>query len=206
MSDRCCHNKAEDIKDLVESQAKILWTILIINMVMFFVESFYGVVAESTALIGDSLDMLGDALAYGSSIYVVRKGLSAKLKASEFKAYLMIGLGLAVLIRAVYRSVFQVLPEVGVMTIVGVIALFANIVCLVLLNRHKDDDINFTSVWICSRNDIIANSSVLVAAFLVFYFQSSWPDLVVGLGITVLFLNSAFGILRDVKRQRQSAC
>lgn len=202
MSKNCCQGKAEDLKGLAQSQAKVLWTVLIINLAMFFAEIFYGVISESTALIGDSLDMLGDALAYGSSIYVVNKGLSSKIKASQFKACLMIGLGVIVFLRAIYRSVFQVLPEIEIMTTVGVIALIANLICLWLLTRHKNDDINFTSVWICSRNDIIANSSVLVAAFLVFYFHSPWPDLIVGFGITVLFLRSAFGILKEAELLR----
>jgi Co/Zn/Cd efflux system component len=201
MSSQCCHNKAEDLKSLAQRQATVLWTVLLINAVMFFAEMFYGIISESTALIGDSLDMLGDALAYGSSIYVVNLGMSSKIRASQFKAYLMIGLGLVVSLRAIYRVAFQVIPEIEIMTLVGSIALVANLICLMLLTRHKDDDINFSSVWICSRNDIIANTSVLMAAGLVFFFSSPWPDLFVGFGITYLFLKSAIGILDDAKKQ-----
>lgn len=201
MSSSCCDNKAEDLKNLAQRQAKVLWAVLAINLTMFFAEMFYGIISESTALIGDSLDMLGDALAYGSSIYVVNLGLSSKIKASRFKAYLMIVLGIIVSIRAIYRVAYQVIPETEVMTIVGSIALVANLLCLFLLTKHKDDDINFSSVWVCSRNDIIANTSVLAAAGLVFYFNSSWPDLIVGFGITYLFLRSALGILEEAKKQ-----
>lgn len=197
MAESCCSNKEEDLKSLASRQAKVLWIVLTINFTMFLAEFLFGWISDSTALIGDSLDMLGDALAYGSSLYVVNRSLSAKIRASRFKAYLMIILGLTVFGRAIYRFLFQVVPEVEIMSILGIMALLANLICLVLLTRHKNDDINFTSVWICSRNDIVANVSVLLAAFLVFRLQSAWPDIVVGLGITLLFLRSAFGILKD---------
>lgn len=197
MADSCCTNKEQDLKSLASKQAKVLWIVLAINFVMFLAEFLFGWISDSTALIGDSLDMLGDALAYGSSLYVVKRSLSAKIVASRIKAYLMIILGLIVFARAVYHFLFQVVPEVEIMGLVGVIALIANLICLALLTRHKNDDINFTSVWICSRNDIIANFSVLIAAFMVYQLQSSWPDIIVGFGITLLFLRSAFGILKD---------
>lgn len=197
MADSCCANKEQDLKSLASRQAKVLWVVLLINFIMFLAEFLFGWISDSTALIGDSLDMLGDALAYGSSLYVVNRSLSAKISASRLKAYLMIILGLIVFSRAIYRFLFQVVPEAEIMSAVGIVALVANLICLVLLTRHKDDDINFTSVWICSRNDIVANVSVLIAAFLVFRLHSPWPDIIVGFGITLLFLRSAFGILRD---------
>jgi cation diffusion facilitator family transporter len=164
---------------------------------MFVTEFAVGIIADSTALLGDSLDMLGDSLAYGSSIYVVRKGIKEKRLASKFKAWLMILIGLSILGRAIYRVIYPNIPEFDLMSIMGVIALLANLICLFLLTKHKDDDINFKSVWICSRNDIVANSSVLIAAALIYLYKVQWPDLVVGLGITFLFLKSAIGILKE---------
>ncbi|MCH2535355.1 MAG: cation diffusion facilitator family transporter [Bdellovibrionales bacterium] len=197
MTDSCCANKEQDLKALASKQAMVLWVVLVINFVMFLAEFLFGWISDSTALIGDSIDMLGDAFTYGSSLYVVNRKLSAKILASRFKAYLMIVLGLIVFVRAIYRFLYQVIPEIEIMGIVGVVALLANLICLALLTRHKSDDINFASVWICSRNDIIANTSVLVAVFLVYQFEYSWPDIIVGLGITILFLRAAFGVLRD---------
>jgi len=204
MADSCCSNKETEMKGLASRQASVLWIVLIINAAMFFAEFLFGWISDSTALIGDSLDMLGDALAYGSSIYVVNRGLASKISASRFKAYLMIFLGLMVFSRAIYRFIFQVVPEVEIMAVVGLIALIANLVCLALLTRHKNDDINFASVWVCSRNDIIANTGVLFAAAFVYYFKASWPDLIIGLIITILFLRSALGILKEVQRQKLS--
>jgi len=202
MADSCCSEKINDLEVLASKQAKVLWIVLIINSVMFFAEFFLGWLSNSTALIGDSLDMLGDALAYGTSIYVVNRSLSHKIKASQFKAYLMVTLGIVVLSRAIYRFIYQVVPEFEIMAYTGLIALIANTTCLWLLSAHKNDDINFASVWVCSRNDIIANLGVLLAAALVFIFGSSWPDLLIGLVITILFLKSGLGILKSAKLQK----
>lgn len=199
MADSCCQKKGDDLKLLAKRQANVLWIVLGINLTMFFVEFAAGIYYQSLALTGDSLDMFGDALAYGSSLYVVSKGISAKARASQFKAVLMIVLGIAFGINAAYRVFFEANPNPTAMGIIGVIALGLNLVCLALLTRHKSDDINFTSVWLCSRNDIIANTSVLVAAGLVAITGTKWPDLIAGGAIAFLFLRSAFFILKESK-------
>jgi len=109
---------------------------------------------------------------------------------------------ISVLSRAIYRFIYQVVPEFEIMAYTGLIALIANTTCLWLLSAHKNDDINFASVCVCSRNDIIANLGVLLAAALVFIFGSSWPDLLIGLVITILFLKSGLGILKSAKLQK----
>ena len=205
MADHCCQKKSDDLKDLAKKQAKVLWTVLAINLVMFFAESISGFIAGSTALMGDSLDMLGDALAYGSSIYVIGTSIQAKAKASLFKASIMVALGLLILGQAIYKTFFLSTPDYEFMGIVGMVALIANVICLMLLTAHKDDDINFQSVWICSRNDIIANTSVILAGLAVYYVKSPWPDLLVGFGITLLFLKSAMGIFKDSFSQLEKA-
>lgn len=199
MGDTCCHNKTEDLKILAEKQVKVLWIVLLINLMMFLVEFGYGLYFESSALTGDSLDMLSDSIAYGSSIFVVGRTDLAKARASTLKAYLMIAMGLMVAGQAFYRLFFDAFPVPIGMGLVGVIALVANIICLFLLSRHRSDDINFSSVWICSRNDIIANISVLIAAGLVALSGTRWPDIIVGFGIAILFLKSAFFILNEVR-------
>jgi len=197
MGQSCCENKCESLQGLAEKQRKVLWTVLTINALMFFVEYFWGLYAHSQALMADSLDMLGDALAYASTLFVVGKSNVAKARSSQFKAWIMIVLGLSVLGKTFYSLYFGHKPLEFTMLLVAAIALLANSFCLWLLGKHKNDDINCRSVWICSRNDIISNSSVLVAAFLVNYFNSAWPDIVVGALIAFLFLKSAFGILHD---------
>jgi len=205
LAEACCQKKSEDLKHLAKKQARVLWFVLIINLVMFFVEFSSGIRFESLALTGDSLDMLGDAIAYGSSLFVIGGTITAKARASALKAYLMMALGLFVAGRAVYRVFFEAFPSATAMSVVGVLALVANIICLLLLSRHKNDDINFSSVWICSRNDIIANTSVLLAAGAVVLTGTRWPDLIVGLGIAVLFLKSALFVLSEARKSVQAA-
>jgi cation diffusion facilitator family transporter len=197
MGESCCQNKCDSLKSLADKQRKVLWIVLAINGFMFFVEYFWGLYAHSQALMADSLDMLGDAFAYASTLYVVGMSNYAKARSSQFKAWIMIALGLSVFAKTIYSFYYGHQPLSVTMFVVAFIALIANAFCLWLLTKHKNDDINFKSVWICSRNDIISNSSVLIAAFFVSYLNTAWPDIVVGLLIAFLFLKSAVNILSD---------
>lgn len=195
----CCENKSAELDQLHGRQLGVLKIVLGINLLMFFVEIISGIIAHSTALSADSLDMLGDAAVYGFSIYAIHKGALWKLKAARLKGYIMALFGIGVLVEALRRSINGIVPVAETMGVIGSLALAANLVCLFLLWRHRSDDINMRSTWTCSRNDIIANSSVLVASLLVKLTHSATPDLVVGGSIAALFLASAFGVLRDAR-------
>lgn len=197
----CCQNKSCDLEQMNKSQAKVLWIVLAINAVMFVVEFGGGIYSRSLALSGDSLDMLGDAIAYGSSIYVINKGRRAKALSASFKGFIMVASAFAVLGQAIYKLLSPTTPEVPVMSALTLLALVANITCLALLTRFKNTDLNMSSVWLCSRNDLIANTSVLAAAGLVAITKSHWPDLIVGLGITALFLKSGLSVLGGARRE-----
>ena len=192
----CCNDKACEIEALRDRQSSMLKAVLGINAVMFIVELAAGLISGSVSLLADSLDMLGDALVYGFSIYVVARGARMKAIAAMFKGGIMAAFGLFVLGQAVYRIVFPQVPVFEAIGAIGLLALAANSICLVLLWRHRADDINMSSVWLCSRNDIVANVSVLVAATGVWLTLSGWPDIVVGLALAALFLRSALFVLR----------
>lgn len=198
----CCDKKSCDLEKLSRDQSRVLWLVLAINAVMFFVELGAGILAGSVALTSDSLDMLGDAIAYGSSLYVVRMGTAAKARSAMLKGSIILVSAVAVLGGAVYRSVFQAVPDAPLMGWIGGLALAANAVCLYSLTRHRNDDVNMQSVWLCSRNDIIANTSVLGAAALVAYTASPWPDLIVGVALALLFTRSAFQIFGAARREQ----
>jgi len=193
----CCANTQCEIDKLRARQRGVLVTVLAINVVAFFVEATAGVLASSTALLADSLDMLGDSLVYGFSLYVVARDDLWKAYSASIKGWIMMGFGVFALAQAGYKLAFPVVPEFQLIGVVGALALAANSVCLALLWRHRTDDINMHSVWLCSRNDIIANVSVLCAGVGVWAFASQWPDVVVGVGIAVLFVRSAVSVLRD---------
>lgn len=192
----CCNDKACEIEALRDRQSSMLKMVLGINAAMFVVELTAGLIGGSVSLVADSLDMLGDALVYGFSIYVVARGARMKAKAALFKGGIMAAFGLFVLGQAVYKIVFPQLPVFEAIGAIGLLALAANSICFALLWRHRADDINMSSVWLCSRNDIIANVSVLLAAVGVWLTRSGWPDILVGLAISALFLRSALFVLR----------
>ena len=193
----CCQDKICEIERLRINQSRTLKTVLIINLVMFIVELTVGLLAGSVSLLADSLDMLGDTLAYGFSLYVVSRGARMKALAAIFKGIIMAVFGFFVLGEAVYKILFPHLPVFEAIGVMGLIALGANSFCLTLLWRHRSEDINMKSVWVCSRNDIIANTSVLFAAGGVWLTASPWPDILVGLALAVLFLRSSFYVLKE---------
>jgi Co/Zn/Cd efflux system component len=149
--------------------------------------------------------MLGDALIYGFSLYVVSRGALWKARAAAAKGWIMLLFGVAVLVQAVYKMLVPELPHYPTMGVIGTLALAGNAWCLWLLWSHRAEDINMRSVWLCSRNDIVANSAVLGAGGAVWLLQSRWPDIVVGLAIAALFLSSSIHVLRGAARERQAA-
>ena len=201
MAEHCCQHKAKELEKLQKRQAKILWIILIINAVMFVVEFGGGIKAASLSLTGDSLDMLGDALVYGCSLYVIQKGKKAQARSAILKGSIMFITAIAVFARATYQLFAQTVPTVGLMSEIGLLALVANLICFLLLIRHRNDNINMSSVWLCSRNDIIANISVLLTAGLVLLTNSFLPDFILGLLLTVIFAQSAGKVLQKARAE-----
>ena len=196
----CCESKSTELDQLREKQKNVLIIVLIINFTMFLVEFFYGLLSNSTALLSDSLDMLGDATVYAFSLYVINKSMKWKAKAAILKGVIITLFGLYVFGEALYKAMSDVLPAAKTMGAVGLLALTANASCLFLLLRHREDDINMKSTWICSRNDIIANIGILLAAGLVYLLESKWPDIIIGMIIAGVFLKSAFAILGESLR------
>lgn len=193
----CGHEDDCHIEELRARQTNILRVMLAINVTMFVAEFVAGWIGSSTALLGDSLDMLGDGIVYGFSLWVVARSVRWKAVSAGIKGAIMFGFGVTVLLEAVGKLAFGSAPDPALMSIVGIVALAANTLCVMLLMRHRSDDVNMRSAWVCSRNDLVANAAVLAAAALVFVLRSPWPDIAVGLGIALLFLRSSVGVLRD---------
>jgi cation diffusion facilitator family transporter len=195
--DDCCAQKTEELTALRGEHKKVLTAVLVINAVFFVVEAAAGVLANSTALLADSLDMLGDSLVYGFSLYVLWRREAWKAKAALLKGGIMAVFGLGVLLEVIYKALSGVVPSAETMGIIGALVLLGNGICFFLLFAHRSDDINMRSTWLCSRNDIIANLSVVAAAAGVKILNASWPDILVGASIAALFLKSAFTVLRE---------
>ena len=193
----CCEDKSCEITAMREQHSRVLWVVLAINGLMFFVEGWAGLLAQSTSLLADSLDMLGDALVYGFSLFVLARSSRWQAGAALTKGAFMFVFGLGVLGEAVYKVFYPVMPGVEIMGVVGGLALAANLVCFFLLYRHRGDNLNMSSTWLCSRNDLIANAGVLLAAGASYLLNSHWPDIIIGAIIAILFLSSAVNVLRQ---------
>ena len=201
MSVDCCQNKGKDLEKIRNQHSKILLIVLLINIIMFAIELISGIRANSLALTGDSLDMLGDSLVYASSLFVIYRSQNAQARVSLLKGFVMMVSAFTVLVRGLYQFHNWSIPVQEIMTNIGILALLANLSCLILLTRHREDNLNMSSVWLCSRNDIIANSSVIVAALLIRIYPSPIPDLIVGLLITFVFTKSALKVIKASQRE-----
>ena len=178
----------------------MLRLVLAINAVMFLVELVAGLLAHSTALLADAGDMLGDSIVYAFSIYVIARGPAWQARAAMVKGGIMAVFGIAVFIEVLVKLVQGVTPDAGLMSGIGLLALAANLTVLFALFRHRTDDLNMRSVWLCSRNDVLANLGVLAAAISVRLTGAAWPDIVIGIAIAVLFVGSAAEVIRSALR------
>jgi Co/Zn/Cd efflux system component len=192
----CCEIRA----DVPHGQRRALTIVLGVNASMFVLELIAGLLARSTALLADSVDMLGDAVVYSFSLYVIGRGPVWQARGALLKGSIMALFAAVVLVEVLVKITRGIVPSADTIGVVGAVATAANVGCLVLLARHREDDLNMRSAWVCSRNDVIGNLAVLVAAFGVAVTSSAWPDIVVGVIIAAMFAASSAGIIRAARR------
>jgi Co/Zn/Cd efflux system component len=200
----CCQD-ASCVSGLHERQRGTLRAVLGINAVMFFVIVAAAMAGQSTALLSDSLDNLGDALTYALSLYAVSRGDLVKARVALLKGGLIFLAACAVAAQIVSKLLVPTVPSFEVMGVFSLLGLAANSVCLFLLWRHRDEDVNMSSVWECSRNDIASNLSVFLAAGAVWLTASGWPDVLVASGLLLLLMRSAIRVITSaIKKIRQA--
>lgn len=181
---------------LIARQRATLRWVFAIDAVMFVVMAWAGWYARSSALAADSLDNLGDAVTYGISLYAVGRGAQTKARVALFKGVLIFAAAAALAAQLVYRLWVPALPLFEPMGVFGVLGLLANGACFALLYRHRAEDVNMSSVWECTRNDVAGNLALLVAAAGVAFTQAAWPDRVVAAALLALLLLSASQVVR----------
>jgi Co/Zn/Cd efflux system component len=152
-------------------------------------------------VLADSLDMLADALVYSVGLYAVGKADAAKVMAARLSGFLQITIALAMLTDILRRVFTDSEPVSWLMVAVSMAALVANMTCLRLISRHRDGGVHMRASWLFSRNDVLANLGVISAAVLVTLTGSRWPDLAIGLLITIIVLRGGFSILKDAKAE-----
>jgi cation diffusion facilitator family transporter len=195
--DHCCDHKADELSKLSKEQSKVLWIVMLINFAMFVVEFYFGQKAVSSSLTADSLDMLGDAFIFGLSIYAIKRSNRVKSRVSFLKGMIMFLFASAVLLQIIARYLNQSAPVGETMSQIAALAFLANFISAAMLLRYRNADINMRSTWLCSRNDVLANLSVVVAGILVHYLNSNLPDLILGLIMVFIVINSSYSILKE---------
>ncbi len=199
MADDCCSRKGDTIAQLGRKadQRRVLIVVMVINFVMFMAEFGGGVFARSSALIADSLDMLGDAVVYALSLYALSRDPRWEAGAALAKGGIILVFGIAVVVE-IFDTIFNgVPPSSSLMLAFGSAALVANLACLALLWRFRSENVNMSSTFECSRNDVASNIGVLIAAGLVGATGAAWPDIVVGGVIAIIFLRSAWHVFSE---------
>lgn len=177
------------------AERSVLVAVLAINAAMFLAEIVAGILAESTGLVADSLDMLADAAVYGIALAAVGGAQASRRRSARASGWLQLALAGLVLAEAARRAVQGSQPEPAVMMAVGALALVANLTCVALLARHRQGGIHLRASWIFTTNDALANTAVIGAGALVGLTGSALPDLVIGTGIAVLIASGAVRIL-----------
>ncbi|MFD2201053.1 cation transporter [Shivajiella indica] len=183
--------------DIQDGESKTLWAVLIINFLFFLIEIFAGLISNSMGLVADSLDMLADSLVYSMALIAVGSTASQKKKVARFAGYFQIILAVFGFIEVIRRFVgFEKMPDFLTMVYVSFAALFANVLCLYLLQKRKSKEAHMQASMIFTSNDIIINSGVIVAGFLVHWLDSSYPDLIIGGVVFILVARGAYRILQ----------
>jgi cation diffusion facilitator family transporter len=203
MADHCCASKGQELEKLARQadQRRVLVAVLVINALMFVLEFGAGMVAGSTALMADATDMLGDAFVYGVSIYAIARSDRWKAGVAIFKGVFILALGVGIVLNVNAKVQSGIPPSSTLMLAFGGLALLANLACLRLLWRFRSHDVNMASTFECSRNDVVSNVGVLVAAGAVALLNSPWPDIFVGSAIALLFLRSSLRVMADAAPQ-----
>lgn len=194
MSECECSKTADQI-----TERSVLVALLAINGVMFGAEFILGIISDSTGLVADSLDMLADATVYGISLYAVGHAASVKKRAAELSGYFQIAIAGGVFLDIVRRFIFGSSPDFWFMLGVGGVVFAANLICLALIARHRKGEVHMRASWIFSKNDVITNLSVMIAGILVCLTGTRWPDLAIGIIISIVVLRGGFQILREAK-------
>lgn len=199
MGAHCCDDVKFDGMDPKYKRALIL--VIIINAFMFLVEMPMGFVGDSHALKADALDFLGDTFTYAISLAVIGKAASLRAKAAMFKGISLLVMGIWVLGSTLYSVVYLNEPVAMIMGSVGLAALAANLLSVLLLVRYKDGDANVRSVWLCSRNDAIGNVMVIIAASGVWASGTGWPDVIVAGIMASIFISGAISIIKQARHE-----
>lgn len=201
----CCSGSCGSARAPDPGYRKVLWIALLINAAMFVVEVVASMQAHSASLLADSMDFLGDAANYGVSLFVLGLAVVWRSRAAYAKGVVMGIFGLLVLARVLWTGLGGHTPVAETMGAIGMLAFAANGVVAWCLYAFRDGDANMRSVWLCTRNDMIGNVAVMLAALGVFGTGTAWPDIAVAAIMAVLGLTSAREVIGRARQELKSS-
>lgn len=201
----CCSGSCGSARAPDPRYRKVLWIALLINAAMFLVEVVASMQAHSASLLADSMDFLGDAANYGVSLFVLGMAVVWRSRAAYAKGVVMGIFGLLVLARVLWTGLGGHTPVAETMGAVGILAFAANGVVAWCLYAFRDGDANMRSVWLCTRNDMIGNIAVMLAALGVFGTGAAWPDIVVAVIMAFLGLTAAREVIGRARQELKIA-
>lgn len=199
--DTCCSGPRKTPTEPSSKYQRALWIALVVNAAMFAVELGAGHQADSASLLADAVDFFGDAANYAVTLFALSLGVVWRARAALLKAVTMGLYGIFILGRVGWNALEGAVPHASTMSVVGLVALTANVAVAALLFAYRDGDANMRSVWLCSRNDAIGNLAVIGAGIMVSVMHSRWPDLAVALTMAALALTSSWTVIRQAAEE-----
>lgn len=202
MVDTCSSDSAERLAE--RRQLRTLWIVLAINLVMFGGEFVAAVLADSSALLADAADNLGDSVVYLISLVAIYYGSRKRVLAAFTMGVLESFFGLCILFNVAWKLVYGADPIGPAIMVVATLALIGNLAAFALLTKHRGEDLNMRAVWLCTRNDAIGNLGIILAGLLVTLTGTLWPDVVIATLVAMVFLYTAGGIALQARREMRA--
>lgn len=183
-----------------DRQRRTLWIVLILNAGLALAFVATGLFGDSSALIANGLDNGSDAAVYGLSLVALSRGARWKQAAARVSGIMLLLFAVAVLIDVARRFTQGSDPIGPTMIGMSIVAGIINYLCLRLLQKLENKDVNLRAATTFSLNDFISNGGIVFAGVLVMWLGVNWPDLVVGLATAAIQLWGGIKILRDAKQ------
>ena len=190
---------------LTPGYKKALWFVVLLNAGYGVIEMVGGFLSDSQALKADALDFMGDGLISFLGLLAIAWRPIWRARSALIQGIFLGTLGVFVLASNIYRVFVQEQPEAELMGAFGLVALVINVTAALLLLPHRSGDANARAVWLFSRNDALGNLAVVIAAVLVAWIDSPWPDLGVAFVIAGLLLQSSWSIIKDARGELSNA-
>ncbi|MFC0159238.1 MULTISPECIES: cation transporter [Mameliella] len=186
-------------------ERRTLWIVLALNVGLALAFVATGAFGDSSALIANGLDNLSDSFVYAISLFALSRSGRWKRSAANVSGGLLILFALGILYDAWRRYVGGSDPLGTIMIAMALIAAAINAVCVWLLARLREPDVNIRAANTFSWNDFAANLGIVVAGGLVAWLGTNWPDLVVGVVVAGIAAWGGIDILRDAHGEHHKA-